>query len=130
MYKTAGLFYPALEEPFVLVICLTVMGLSFWMMCDLFMDKIPQKRFMGNSFFVYAMHINVSAISAKLLYFVLPKAYFWAMPNFILTTLFTLISIEIFCVLLQKYLPAAYRVLSGERNASEPPRIEEKTGSF
>ncbi len=71
---------------------------------------------MKHSFLVFAMHVNVGAIVTKLLYLALPKSYIFAIPNFIATTIITLLIIELFCVALKKLCPKVFELLSGGRD--------------
>lgn len=100
----------------VTTIFLTVYALSFWYAADMFDFKNRKlKPFMGDSFFVYAMHINLSAVIAKLLYMIMPKGVIWSIPNFVLTTVLTLLIILLFAFVLRKYLNPVYLILSGKK---------------
>lgn len=92
-----------------------IYALALWNALDIITlnKKIPD--FMNHSFFVYAMHINVSAIIAKLFYFCFPSIWPFSILNFVVTTVLTLVIIEIVCKILQKFTPAIYSVLSGGR---------------
>lgn len=94
---------------------LIVYSYALWTTVDLFIDKIKIRAFMKHSFFVYAMHVNVSAIITKFLWILLPKNYVFAVPNFIITLVCTLFLIELSCCILQKFLPNIYTLLSGDR---------------
>lgn len=121
--KVLGFRHNIYNQTFISVIILTVMGLSLWFASDMFVPYISQKPFMENSFVVYAMHLNVMSCIAKVLYLIFPKSYIWSLPNFILTTLLTLVFIQIFCVIVQKYVPKVYMVLSGNRGV--PKRVSD-----
>ena len=95
---------------------LTAYALSFWYAADMAdLKNRKPKPFMGDSFFVYAMHINLSAVLAKLLYMILPKGIIWSIPNFVLTTVLTLCIILVFAFVLRKYLNPLYLILSGKK---------------
>ena len=104
-----------LPVPFT-AIFLTAYALSFWYAADIvdFMNR-KLKPFMGDSFFVYAMHINLSAIIAKLLYLIMPKGIVWSIPNFVLTTVLTLCIILIFAFVLRNHMNPLYLILSGKK---------------
>lgn len=92
-------------------------GLCLWALVDavpqLWEKKVPD--FMHNSFFVYALHINVSAVVTKLIYLVGPKHWFMAPINFLLTTVITLALIELGCIVLKRWMNPVYKLLSGNR---------------
>ncbi len=93
----------------------TVNALAFWRLSDLFIDKLSEKRFYGYSFAVYAMHVNVQAVVCRLLYMIMPRNVYFAIPNFIGTVVLTLLIINTFCKLCERYTPKVYRVIMGER---------------
>lgn len=86
-----------------------------WILGDTLCRWITVRKFMEHSFWVYAMHMNVSAIITKLLYMAMPKHWAFSIPNFVLTTVVTLILIEAACQILKHWLPPLYRLLSGAR---------------
>jgi len=96
---------------------LAILGICFWQMMDLFLHRpvstIPE--FLKHSFWVFALHINVSAVFTKLLFLVLPKDPYVSLINFGITTLATLFFIEVACHLIKKYTPSIYMLLSGSR---------------
>lgn len=92
-----------------------IFALSFWYLCDLFIEKIPQADFFNSSFYVYAMHINIESVLAVVIWLVLPKNDYFSIINFILTVLITLTIIYYFSILLKKYVPKAYNLLGGGR---------------
>lgn len=76
--------------------------------------RIPYNSFMRNSFWVYALHINISAIITKIIWIILPQTVM-AIPNFCLTIIITLIVIEFLSRITQKISPILYGMLSGGR---------------
>ena len=106
------------EEALIEVIILIVLSLGFWNMLDLFLpatsiSKVPD--FMKHSFWIYALHVNVSAVVTKLLYLFLPKNPCIGILNFGLTTILTLFIIEVACKAINKISPSLYSLLSGNR---------------
>lgn len=97
------------------VIVLIIYSFSLWNIWDLVVLKISPRKFMIHSFYVYALHINISSIITKLLWLVLPKIWPYAWLNFLLTISLTLLVIEVFVIILEKYLPFLYKILSGGR---------------
>lgn len=81
---------------------------SLWSIVDIFIEKIPHSSIYARSFPIYAMHINISAVVYKIAYLILPKSNYSAIPNFIITVIVTITIINVFCVLFEHYLPAAY----------------------
>lgn len=88
---------------------------ALWNAVDLFIDYIRPRAIYGRSFAVFAMHINISAIIAKLIALCLPRTPWMAIPNFIITVILTLIVINVVCVLLERFLPHVNAVLMGNR---------------
>lgn len=97
------------------ILILVIYCFSLWSAVDIIIPKLKEYNFYKNSFFVYAMHINVGAVVVKILYFILPQNYLWAIPNFIISTFITLIIIEVFCIILKKYLKPIYLLLGASR---------------
>ncbi len=99
------------------IILLTIYALSFWVAADLMLNikKISVKPIFYDNFFIYAMHINVSAIIVKLLYLVMPKDVIFAIPNFILSTVLTLTVILFFAKILRKKTNQLYLLISGKK---------------
>lgn len=104
-------------NPVIDVIILIVLSICFWHMFDICMPKslvnIPDV--FKHSFWVFALHVNISAVISKLLYMILPKIFYFSLINFALTTILTLISIEIICYYIKKIVPSIYALLAGER---------------
>lgn len=92
-------------------------GLCIWFLADAVFasGKFRPGAFMEHSFFVYAMHMNVSAVITKLFFLVTGDRWFLAPVNFLLTTALTLAMIEIACIILKKWFPPVFAVLSGNR---------------
>lgn len=89
--------------------------LSFWVMIDVFINKITVKPYMNTSFFIYAMHVNISAIIIKLFYLLMPQYPLMSILNFIICSILSIILICIICKFLDRFFPRTYRVLSGNR---------------
>lgn len=92
-----------------------ITAFGFWSCADWICEKVKARNFMEHSFWVYGMHMNVSAVFTKLIYLICPKHWAMALPNFFVTTVLTLAVVELTCVLLQKYCPPVYRLLGGYR---------------
>lgn len=102
----------AIDYMWLRTIVLTIYGVS---LCFVF-DLIPIKKlptFTTHSFWIYAMHINVSAVVTKILFLAMPKTELFAWINFTITIAVTLLLIEITAVTLQLYFKPIYRILSG-----------------
>ncbi len=99
----------------VKVIVLTLFSFGVWIGSDLFFKKIPVRDYMSRSFWVFALHENVSAVITKVLYILLPKNEIFALINFVCTIIFTLIVIEIICKLMMHFFPRVAAKLSGGR---------------
>ena len=94
-------------------VVLTIYGFSSCFAFDMVSKNICPPQFATRSFWVYAMHINVSAVITKLLFFVFPKTLFFAYLNFTITLILTLFLIEMTAIFFQRYCPFGYRMLSG-----------------
>jgi hypothetical protein len=111
-----GVAYDLYNLPIVLNTFATIiMALALWILLDPLTEKVKTRDFMKTSFFVYALHVNTSAVITKLLYIVLPKNCWFAVVNFLLTVVFTLFTINVICILLRKYFKIIYSILSGMR---------------
>lgn len=82
---------------------------------DLMMKCVGYRPFMAHSFWVYAIHSNLSACITKLIFFITGNHVCLSLVNFFLTILLTLVLIEIIASLLNKYCHPLYRILSGNR---------------
>lgn len=113
LFEEKGIIH---NMPLLEIICLTIMALSVWKLSDIIVPHVKEKEFMNHYFMVYAMHINISAVITKVFFIICPKSIYMALPNFIITTIATLIIIEICCMLLKKYFSSIYIILSGARD--------------
>jgi len=90
--------------------------LAFWTIFDAILPKLqPVRGFYSHSFWVYAMHINVGGIVAKLLFLAMPKSVIFAPINHLLSTIITLTLISLTAFALKKWCVPVYKVLSGDR---------------
>lgn len=88
---------------------------ALWNVSDLFVYKLKNYSFFKDSFAVFAIHMNLAAVVAKLFYLLLPKSDLMGLPNFILTFICTLLIIRGFCYLLHRFTPKLYGILMGGR---------------
>lgn len=89
---------------------------AFWSIIDLVLPKLlPVKEFYNHSFWVYAMHMNVGGIVAKLLFLIMPKYPIFAVANHLLNTIITLTIISMIAIFLKRKWRSAYDILSGSR---------------
>ena len=95
------------------VVIFTLSAFALWNIIDMFVHKIKPKKIYSRSFAIYAMHINISAIITKLTFLCLPKSGWMAIPNFIITTILTLLLINFICNFLEKNLPKVYSIIMG-----------------
>lgn len=82
---------------------------------DFVVDHVKFRPFMGHSFWVYALHLNLSAIITKLLFFGTGDRICLSFVNLVLTVIITLAIIELIQMLLKKYCKPLHRILSGAR---------------
>lgn len=97
------------------VVGLSVFSVAVCFAFDVF--SYPQKlpHFFNHSFWVYAMHLNLSSIICKLFYLAFPKTIIFAWVNFFITIILTLSLIELTAVMLRRNWPFVYKVLCGAR---------------
>lgn len=111
-----GTEYDLYELPIIIkIVVISVISLALWKLLDPLTEKVKNIDFMKNSFFVFALHINVSAVVTKLLYILLPKRGEFAIINFLLTVVITLCIINTISMVLKKYFKPIYSILSGAR---------------
>jgi len=111
-------FYNHVSGPLreaLLIVQFVLCSWAFWNVCDWVPDDSIAHRFSDCSFAVYAMHANLGAVITKLLYLLLPKSDYFAIINFLLTILLTLLFVKLFCVILRKIMPRLYALLMGSR---------------
>lgn len=94
---------------------LLVYAFAAWIAADAVCTRFRARKFMEHSFWVYALHMNISVLFTKLIWLALPKSWPMALPNFLMTTLLTLAVIEGVCAALKRYLPGIYNILCGSR---------------
>ena len=117
-YITLKNIFPSYHYSLEILLQVVVFSLSsfaLWNIMDIFIDKIKPRKIYSNSFAIYAMHINISAIITKLVFLCFPKSEWMAIPNFIITTIFTLTIIYLICIFLQKFFPKVHAILLGNR---------------
>lgn len=107
--------FEALSHPAVFNILMTLGALGLWYALDGIIEKRKPRHIYRTSFFVFAMHINVSAVAAKLFHMVLPRWEGFAIVNFLLTTVVTLVAIDLIQRLLERFFPRLLILLSGKR---------------
>ncbi len=96
-------------------ILLIVFCFSFWHAIDILAERIEARDYMNSFFFIFALHVNVQSVFVKIVYLAGPKKIWMAYPNLIISYCATILSIIWFTLLLKKWFPKAYNVLSGNR---------------
>ena len=97
------------------VVVFTLCSFAVWNIVDLFIDRIKPRPVFSRSFAIYAMHVNVSAIITKIVLLCLPRSEWFAIPNFMITFILTVLVINLACVFMEKYLPKVYSIFMGNR---------------
>lgn len=104
------------DDMFFRTLCLTVYAIGFFFAFDsIILRYNSNPGFLNHSFWVYALHLNLSAVITKLLFFFFPKTCFYAWGNLFATIISTLIFIELLNRLMHRYAPNLYSILSGAR---------------
>lgn len=96
------------------VIINTIYALCFWHILN-FSIYANDRKIYSDSFFVYALHVNIGGIVTKLIWLALPKNQYISIVNFVATISITLMLIELIAEFLRKYFKPIYKVLSGNR---------------
>ena len=99
-----------LHYPILLLACL-----AFWVSLDGITDKIRIRPFMKDSFFIYALHYDICAVFAKLLYLLFRNSHWMPIPNYFLTFAAAISLIFLISTITRKYFPRLHRLLSGAR---------------
>lgn len=94
---------------------LIVFSLSLYWVFAAVSYRIPSRPFMKHSFWVYALHMNVSAVITKLLVLSLPHSECFAIINYVVTIILTLYTIELLTGICKRISPKLYSALSGSR---------------
>ena len=97
----------------VIIFCLC--ALSLWNAADLIIDRITPKPFLSRSFANYAMHTNISAVITKLFALACNKKEIFAIPNMLFTFVTTLLLINLFCTVTERFFPKFYSLIMGKR---------------
>lgn len=105
-------YYNIINLSFLLPIIFIIFSLSIWFSFDLLKNN-KHYAYEKESFLIYALHINTSAIFTKLVYIILPKTILCAAINFILTIIVTIILICTFGIIIEKYLPKFKKIIAG-----------------
>lgn len=93
-------------------ILLTICALAIWRIFDLFQNE-KYYKFETESFLIYAMHINVSAVVTKILYFVLPKHIGFSVLNYMATIVISVSIINFFAGIVSKTSPKMKMIIAG-----------------
>ena len=114
--------------PAVRIIVFALAAYALWCVMDLFTAGLSPRPIYGRSFPIFAMHTNISAIIYKICYLILPKNGYMALPNFLATTILTILAINVFCIVFERFLPSAYALFMGKGiKKSQNKRKETKT---
>lgn len=92
-----------------------VYSFSTWYVLNFLRSFYKTKDRFKYSFFIYAMHVNISACITKVIFLLLPKNIYCAYFNGLMTVILTICLIELFAKCLKKYSIHTYIILSGNR---------------
>ena len=105
----AGTMHPAWTVPIW-----SCQAILLWIAFDNFKNN-HYYRFEMDSFLVFAMHVNVSAVVAKLLFIALPKAPVFAGINYCFTIIGTLMIVCCFSMVVDRCPSSIQRLTRGGR---------------
>lgn len=101
-----------LDIQYVKAIILIIFSISIWYAFDLLKNDYCYE-YQKESFLIYAMHINVSALFTKVVYLILPKTTLMAIFNYVTTIIFTISIICVFGVFVGKKFPKIKKIIAG-----------------
>jgi len=112
--------YPYLTQEYSLngiirVVILLMYCISFWLMFDFFAKYIKNYWWFSISFIVFATHLYIQPIIAKMIYIVMPKNITFAIINYFISGIVACFVMIITSQFLKKYLPKMWKIASGNR---------------
>jgi hypothetical protein len=118
LYVVMKNLFPPAERTSDSILTITVYLLAafaLWNTLDIFIDRVKPRAIYGRSFPIFAIHLNLAAIITKLILIVISRNPWFAIPNFILTAVLTVLIINLICVFMERFTPRIYGVLMGNR---------------
>ncbi len=73
------------------------------------------KSFLGLSFMIYSMHLIILECVEKIIFIIFPHNALWAMVNYFIAPVITLMIIVVLCAAMKKVCPRFYAILNGNR---------------
>lgn len=104
-----------IENYLMQTIVYSLAAFSLWNIVDIFIERIKPRAIYRRSFAVYAMHLNVAIVMLKIFSLFLPATPWLEIPKFIMSVILTLLFINCFCALCERFLPRLYSILMGNR---------------
>jgi hypothetical protein len=111
LFPPAELTSDSLLTVTVYVLC----AFALWNTVDLFIDRIKPRALYRRSFAIFAIHMNLSAIITKLILILVSRDPWFAIPNFVLSVVLTVLIINYTCAFMERFTPGIYGVLMGNR---------------
>lgn len=99
--------FPIIPSQLLLIVTL----FSFWFFSDLFIKKIPQKKYFAEFFPIYALHTYFLSIIVKLIYLLGPKTSYMLFINEIAGSLLTILLVTAFSYFWHQKLPKIYNFM-------------------
>ena len=88
---------------------------AVWFFCDLYIDRIPEKDFFGESFMIYALHPFLLESLERVILRIFGRSPAMALLDYVAAPCIILGLIYLIVTVLRKFLPGFYRVISGGR---------------
>jgi surface polysaccharide O-acyltransferase-like enzyme len=108
--------YPEDSVPGIIrVLILLMYCFSFWLVFDFFTKYIKDYWWLSLSFIVFATHLYLQPIIAKLIYIVFPDNIIFAVINYFISPFISIIVMIIISKFLRKFLPSFWKIISGSR---------------
>ncbi len=98
---------------------------AIWYGIDLFLEKLTVTKYMNYTFIIYAMHAIILKVTSNLILKLLGKQSIFALLNYIIAPIITLIIIYMLTVRIKKHFPTTYGVINGSREKKKIKTLKE-----
>lgn len=88
---------------------------AMWYGFDLILDRLSVLKYMNHTFMVYALHPMILKITTNLIFKFLGKNTAFALLNYFISPVITLIIIYVLASRVKKYHPIVYGIINGSR---------------
>lgn len=89
--------------------------IALWYGFDLIINNVPIKKYMNHTFMIYALHTVILKITTNLIINIQGKDTNFALLNYFISPILTLIIIYVVSNILKRYFPTLYGTINGSR---------------